>query len=171
MTWILFNRRITLNMKFSHRQSNKIEFYLISLRKFHWKWTWIELWNITKYIWKHKRHICYTHNHKNLMKQSCCLSLNLCQKYTVKKQSFFPTVSQKLQASQPFANSLHTIYRMCKEEIENPRVGELLESLQNGDGEPTISYRCNALNHDIWRVVTLCILCHLDRCPPREETL
>jgi len=27
----------TLKMKFSHRQSNKIEFYLISLRKFHWR--------------------------------------------------------------------------------------------------------------------------------------
>ena len=133
-------------MKFSHRQSNKIEFYLISLRKFHWKWTWIELWNITKYIWKHKRHICYTHNHKNLMKQSRCLSLILCQKYTVKKQSFFPTVSQKLQANQPFANNLHTIYRMCEEEIEHPMVGDLLESLQNGDGEPTISYRCSATN-------------------------
>ena len=64
----------------------------------------------------------------------------------MQKQSFFPTVSQKLQASQPFANNLHTIYRMCEEEIELPRVGELLESLQNGDGEPTISYRCNATN-------------------------
>jgi len=71
------------------------------------------------------------------MKQSCCLSLILCQKYTVKKQSFFPTVFQKVQANHPFANSLHTIYRMCHEEIERPRVGELLESLQNGDEEPT----------------------------------
>ena len=131
-------------MKFSHMQSNKIEFYLISLRKFHWKWTWIESWNIMKYIWKHKRHICYTHNHKNLMKQSRCLSLILCQKYTVKKQSFLPTVSQKLQANQPFANNLHTIYRMCEEEIERPRVGKLLKSFRNGDEEPTISYRCSA---------------------------
>ena len=80
------------------------------------------------------------------MKQSHCLSLILYQKYTVKKQSFFPTVSQKLQASQPFANGLHTIYRMCHEEIERPRVGELLESLQNGDEEPTISYRCSVTN-------------------------
>ena len=95
---------------------------------------------------KHKRHIYYTHNHMNLTKQSHCLSLILCQKYTVKKQSFFPTVSQKLQANQPFANSLHTIYRMCHEEIEHPGVGELLESLQNGGGEPTISYRCNVTN-------------------------
>ena len=133
-------------MKFSHRQRNKIEFYLISLRKFHWKWTWIELWNITKYTWKHKRHICYTHNHKNLMKQSRSLSLILCKKYTVKKQNLFPTVSQKLQANQPFENSLHTIYRMCHEEIEWPRVGELLESLQNGDEEPTISYKCSPTN-------------------------
>ena len=80
------------------------------------------------------------------MKQSRYLSLILCQKYTVKKQSFFPIVPQKLQANQPFANNLHTIYRMCKEEIEGPRVGELLESLQNGDGEPTISYKCSATN-------------------------
>lgn len=80
------------------------------------------------------------------MKQSRCLSLIICQKYTVKEQSFFPTVSQKLPANQPFANSLHTIYRMCHEEIERPRVGELLESLQNGDEEPTISYRCSATN-------------------------
>jgi len=35
---------------------------------------------------------------------------------------------------------------MCKEEIECPRVGELLESLQNGDEEPTISYRCSVTN-------------------------
>lgn len=95
---------------------------------------------------KHKRHICYTHNHMNIMKQHCCLSLILCKKYTVKKQSFFPIVSQKLQANQHFTNSLHTIYRMCYEEIEHPRVGELLESLQNGDEEPTISYRCNITN-------------------------
>ena len=95
---------------------------------------------------KHKRHICYTHNHMNLMKQSHCLSLILCKKYTMQKQSFFPTVSQKLQANQPFANGLHTIYRMCHEEIECPRVGELLESLQNEGGEPNISYRCSATN-------------------------
>ena len=95
---------------------------------------------------KHKRHICYTHNHMNLMKQSRCLSLILCQKYTVKKQSFFPTVSQKLQANQPCANNLHTIYRICEEEIECPGVGELLESLQNGSGNPTISYGCSVTN-------------------------
>jgi len=35
---------------------------------------------------------------------------------------------------------------MCHEEIECPRVWELLESLQNGDKEPTISYRCSATN-------------------------
>jgi len=35
---------------------------------------------------------------------------------------------------------------MCEEDIEWPRVGELLESLQNGDEEPTISYRCSATN-------------------------
>jgi len=35
---------------------------------------------------------------------------------------------------------------MCEEEIECPRVGELLESLQNGDEDPTISYRCSATN-------------------------
>jgi len=80
------------------------------------------------------------------MKQSHCLSLILCQKYTVKKQSFFPTVSQKLQANQPFANSLHTIYRMCKGETERPRVGELLESLQNEDEEPTISHTWSVTN-------------------------
>ena len=80
------------------------------------------------------------------MKRSRYLSLILCQKYTVKKQSFFPIVSQKLQANPPFANSLHTLYRMCEEEIECPRVGELLESLQNGGEEPTISYRCSVTN-------------------------
>ena len=95
---------------------------------------------------KHKRHICCTHNHMNLMKQSRFLSLILCKKYTMKKQSFFPTVSQKLQANWPFATSLNTIYRMCHEEIERPRVGELLESLQNEGAEPNISYRCNAIN-------------------------
>jgi len=35
---------------------------------------------------------------------------------------------------------------MCHEEIEHPRVGELFESLQNGDEEPTISYRCSVTN-------------------------
>jgi len=35
---------------------------------------------------------------------------------------------------------------MCKEEIECPRVWELLKSLQNGDEEPTISYRCSIKN-------------------------
>jgi len=35
---------------------------------------------------------------------------------------------------------------MCHEEIECPRVGELLESLQNGGGKPTISYRCSVTN-------------------------
>ena len=95
---------------------------------------------------KHKRHIFYTHNHMNLMKQSHRPLLILCEKYTMQKPSFFPTVSQKLQANQPFANSLHTIYRMCHEEIEHPRVGELLESLQNEGGEPNISYRCSATN-------------------------
>jgi len=35
---------------------------------------------------------------------------------------------------------------MCKEEIEHPRVGGLLESLQNGDKEPTISYKCSVTN-------------------------
>jgi len=80
------------------------------------------------------------------MKQSRCLSLILYQKYTVKKHSFFPTVSQKFQANQPFTNSLHTIYKMCYEEIECPRVGELLESLQNGGEEPTISYSCSFTN-------------------------
>jgi len=35
---------------------------------------------------------------------------------------------------------------MCHEEIECPRVGELLESLQNGDEEPTISYSCSVTN-------------------------
>ena len=35
---------------------------------------------------------------------------------------------------------------MFHEEIEHPRVGELLESLQNGDEEPTISDRCSATN-------------------------
>ena len=84
------------------------------------------------------------------MKQSHCLSLILCQKYTVKKQSFFPTVSQKLQANQPFANNLHTIYRKCREEMECPGVGKLLKTFRKGDGEPTISYRCSALKHDIW---------------------
>ena len=64
----------------------------------------------------------------------------------MQKHNFFPTVSQKLQANQPFANGLHTIYRMCHEEIERPRVGELLESLQNEGGEPNISYRCSATN-------------------------
>jgi len=35
---------------------------------------------------------------------------------------------------------------MCHEEIEFPRVVELLESLQNGDEKRTISYRCSATN-------------------------
>jgi len=35
---------------------------------------------------------------------------------------------------------------MCYEEIERPRVGELLESLQNGGEKPTISYRCSVTN-------------------------
>jgi len=35
---------------------------------------------------------------------------------------------------------------MCHEEIERLRVGELLESLQNGDEDPTISYRCSITN-------------------------
>ena len=35
---------------------------------------------------------------------------------------------------------------MCHEEIERPRVGELLESLKNGGGKPTISYRCSVTN-------------------------
>ena len=95
---------------------------------------------------KHKRHIFYAHNDMNLMEQSHCLSLILCKKYTMQKQSFFPIVSQKLQANQPFANSLHKIYRMCHDNIECPRVGDLLESLQNGGGKLTISYRCSVTN-------------------------
>ena len=90
------------------------------------------------------------------MKQSYCLSLILCQNYTVKKHSFFPTVSQKLQANQPFANSLHTIYRMCEEEIERPRVGELLESFQNGvESQPSATGAALQTWHLAW--VTVCL--------------
>lgn len=105
------------------------------------------------------------------MKQSHCLSLILCQNYTVKKQSFFPIVSQKLQPNQPFANSLDKINRMCEEEIECPRVGELPEWLQNGDGEPTISYMCNAHKHDIWQGWPFAFLFHLDGCHYGEKSL
>jgi len=35
---------------------------------------------------------------------------------------------------------------MCYEEVECPRVAELLESLKNGDEEATISYRCSVTN-------------------------
>jgi len=62
----------------------------------------------------------------------------------MQKKSFPPTVSQKLPASQPLANKMHTIYRKFHEEIERPGVGKLLKSFRNGDGEPTISYRCSA---------------------------
>ena len=34
--------------------------------------------------------------------------------------------------------------------MECPRVWKLLKSFRKGDGEPTISYRCSALKHDIW---------------------
>ena len=72
--------------------------------------------------------------------------INSLSKIYSEEAEFLSHSSQKLQANQPFANSLHTIYRMCHEEIEFPRVWELLESLQNGDEEPTISHRCNVTN-------------------------
>ena len=75
----------------------------------------------------------------------------------MQKQSFFPTVSQKLQANQPFANNLHTIYGIREEEIEHLGVGKLLKSFQNGDGEPTISYRCSAANMTFGFGVTICL--------------
>ena len=105
------------------------------------------------------------------MKQSRFLSLTLCQKYTVQKQSFFPTVSQKLQANQPFANNLLTIYRKCREEMECLGVWKLLKSFRKGDGEPTINYRCSALKHDIWLWWPFAFFCHLDRCPSGEKTI
>ena len=90
---------------------------------------------------KHKRHICYTHNHMNLMKQSHCLSLILCQNIQWRIE-FLSHSLPEITTHQPFANGLHTINRTCHEEIEHPRVGEFLKSLQNGDGKATISYRC-----------------------------
>jgi len=35
---------------------------------------------------------------------------------------------------------------MCHEEKKRPRVGNLLKSLQNGGGKPTISYKCSVTN-------------------------
>lgn len=92
---------------------------------------------------KHKRHICYTHNHTNLMKQSRCLSLILCQDIQWRNKVSFPQSPRSYQPTNPLQMVLHTINILCREEIERPRVGEFLKSLQNGDGKPTISYRCS----------------------------
>ena len=92
---------------------------------------------------KHKgKHIYYTHNHMNLMKQSCCLSLILCQNIQWRTEFLSHSIPE-ITINQPFANGLHTINRLCHKEIERPGVGEFLKSLQNGDGKATISYRCS----------------------------
>jgi len=72
--------------------------------------------------------------------------INSLSKIYSEETKFLSHSLPEVTSQKSFENNLHTIYRMCHEEIEHPRVGELLESLQNGDEEPTISYKCSVTN-------------------------
>ena len=100
-----------------------------------------ELWNIKKYIWNIKRtHFLHSH-HMNLMNQSRCLSLILCQ--NIQWRTEFLSHSLPEITTNPLQMVLHTINRLCHWEIERTTVGEFFKWLQTGNGKPTISYRCS----------------------------
>ena len=59
---------------------------------------------------KHKRYTYYTHNHRNLMKQSHCLSLIPCKDIQCRKKVSFPQSPRSYQKKNPNSSLFSLFY-------------------------------------------------------------
>ena len=116
---------------------------------------------------KHKRHICYTHNHMNLMNQSCCLSLILCKNIQCRNKVYFPQSPRSYKPTNQLA-----LQMVCIQYIECAMKRQNDQGSPNEGGEPTISYRCSTTNMKNGLgnpLPSFSFLCHLSTFQPNQN--
>lgn len=105
-------------MKTIPRQSSALNSTFSYLESFHWKQIWMKIWNRTKYIWNIKKIHFLNSRHRNLMNQSCNLSLILCQNVqwvTGFLSHSFPEIPTL------YKMTLNTINKLFHEKVDQPR--------------------------------------------------